>query len=542
MIYEVEKLISRYPTNKFVITCRNAANEYQFDGFTYVEIADFSDKQVNSFVNKWFSNNSSKAQEFMKALADIKHKNLRELSHNPLLLGMLCLVYESTSNFPVKRGEVYQDTIDALQKRWDKQRGIQRDKISGFSPEIEKHLLSFLAYDYFLENNIFFEQNDLQDKTRRLLNPLLDGFLDSEAIINAIEVQHGLLAKRAHRIYTFSHLTFQEYFTARYIIDQLNTTDKSLNELFRHLYNSRWREVFLLTSSLLPSADRFFKIFKSRIRNPVKKDKQIVQAISWSKAQPINLKKEIGHVNKRMVSIALVISIGRIVSYLQTITEKRDQKLVIELIENLNLDEIDVDETTISEIIRVLIRNTPFSSKLAEKFKSLIKLSIKRSSEFDFTENQQQFGNMDFDMNRLRIRDHLRTVNKGLAIFVRKEMVNTLKEPEKYGLIAGYRFLGISFRITRDNVDSFLASIMKAIEESDIPKPFATFIGWQEYSISLYQSVIPVLERNIPNLSEEQLDILEQFLRSNILFLECLKLANVSNYIAISKSAFSIES
>ena len=352
--------------------------------------------------------------------------------------------------------------------------------------------------------------------------------MDSEIILNAIEVQHGLLAKRAHRIYTFSHLTFQEYFTARYIIDHHNTADKLLNELFRHFYNSRWREVFLLTSSLLPSADHFFEIFKSHIRNLVKKDKQISHAISWGNKLTINLKKEISHLNKRMVSIALVISIGRIVGYLQTITEKRDQKLAIELIENL--DEIDVDESMISEIIR---RNTPFSPKLAEKFKSLVKLSIKRSSEFDFADNQQQVGNMDLDTHRIRIRDHLRAINKGLDVSVREEIVNTLKEPEKYGLVTGYRFLGISFRITRDNVDNFLTFLMKAVEESDLPKPFATSIEWKEYSLNLYQRMIPVPERDIPNLSEEQLDILEQFLKSNIFFLECLKLANVSNYFNI---------
>jgi len=158
-----------------------------------------------------------------------------------------------------------------------------------------------------------------------------------------------------------------------------------------------------------------------------------------------------------------------------------------------------------------------------------------------FTEYQKQFSNMDFDINRIRIRDHLQATNKGLDIFVREEMVNTLKEPEKHGIVTGYRFLGISFRITRDNVENFLTSIMKVVEESDMPKPFATSIEWQEYLFNLYQRVASVLERNIPYLREEQLDILEQFLRSNIFFLECLKLANVSNYITISNSAFSIE-
>jgi predicted NACHT family NTPase len=41
--------------------------------------------------------------------------------------------------------------------------------------------------------------------------------LDSEAVLKSIEWQHGLLVERSRRIYSFSHLTFQEYFTARHI-------------------------------------------------------------------------------------------------------------------------------------------------------------------------------------------------------------------------------------------------------------------------------------------------------------------------------------
>ncbi|MBO1350960.1 MAG: hypothetical protein EBE86_027955 [Hormoscilla sp. GUM202] len=42
--------------------------------------------------------------------------------------------------------------------------------------------------------------------------------LDSEAVLKSIEAQHGLLVERAKIIYSFSHLKFHEYFTAREII------------------------------------------------------------------------------------------------------------------------------------------------------------------------------------------------------------------------------------------------------------------------------------------------------------------------------------
>lgn len=43
--------------------------------------------------------------------------------------------------------------------------------------------------------------------------------LDGEAVLKAIEVQQGLLVERATETYSFSHLTLQEYLTAKYVVD-----------------------------------------------------------------------------------------------------------------------------------------------------------------------------------------------------------------------------------------------------------------------------------------------------------------------------------
>jgi hypothetical protein len=88
---------------------------------------------------------------------------------------------------------------------------------------------------------------------------------DSGTILRAIEAQHGLFVERAKGIYSFSHLTFQEYFTARYIID--NATRGTLAHLVEaHLTEDRWREVFILVSELLENADHFFGLIREKIK------------------------------------------------------------------------------------------------------------------------------------------------------------------------------------------------------------------------------------------------------------------------------------
>ena len=71
--------------------------------------------------------------------------------------------------------------------------------------------------------------------------------LDGESVLNAIAVQQGILVERAEDVFSFSHLTLQEYLTAQYIDDH-RQVEKLVTE---HLTDERWKEVFLLVAGLM---------------------------------------------------------------------------------------------------------------------------------------------------------------------------------------------------------------------------------------------------------------------------------------------------
>lgn len=90
---------------------------------------------------------------------------------------------------------------------------------------------------------------------------------DSKIILRAIMAQHGIFVERAKHIFSFSHLTIQEYFTAKYIVD--NVTKRTLNGLVeKHLTNDKWREVFLITTGMLEEADDFLLMLKTSVFIP----------------------------------------------------------------------------------------------------------------------------------------------------------------------------------------------------------------------------------------------------------------------------------
>lgn len=268
---EIENLVNDYPGNQYLMTCRIAAKEYNFTQFTEVEIADFSWSQITVFAKKWFQNKAFTPNTFLNRLK--KDKPIQRLASSPLLLTLLCLAFEESGDFPGNRAGLYKEGIDALLKKWDAKRGIKRDEVyQKLWIQRKEDLLSKMAWKFFYEGELFFEQSKAEREIGKYIRNL-SGInsdkeelrLDSEAVLKSIESQHGLLVERAKNIYSFSHLTFQEYFTAREIIVVDQSSNEALQELVSHIFDKRWREIFLLSVAMSSNADKLLLLMKNKI-------------------------------------------------------------------------------------------------------------------------------------------------------------------------------------------------------------------------------------------------------------------------------------
>lgn len=406
IIQELRGFNQNYRNCQVVITCRVAAHDYFFSNFTYVEIADFNNKQVENFITKWFAKTPKKGKHFFTEFnRNSYNRRLYELARNPLLLTLLCIAFQETLSFPARRAEIYEEALDALLKKWDASRGIKREEIyQNLSVGRKRQMFAKIAITTFEEKEYLFSKkrlgmliteylrslpkNDgislqdmktfsipelpfnLREEIIRLLsslpnvhdnnalraliynagldeqlqtqitfslppiqffqihvpliykyglltdgrNPIkavlesakayvgqqgrehcstlihqLDSILnntytnpqhmnkldiDSDAIIEEIEAQHGIFIERAQNIYSFSHLTFQEYYTAKYITDDV-TCDALKTSIDLYFDQESWREVFLLTAEMLANADAFFNISIDKINDHILQFEQL---------------------------------------------------------------------------------------------------------------------------------------------------------------------------------------------------------------------------------------------------------------------------
>jgi len=259
-----------------ILSCRTAAYNYIFPHFRDAEIADFSKTQVDQFVTNWFHEAKPKGQRFLRDLELPKNRGIADLCPTPLLLTLLCLAFEDTQSFPANRAELYKDALDALMKKWDSSRSVIRESAyKSLSLAKKELLLSRLAFGTFEKNRYFIKQDWLEREIADFLQNLkgapkevLD--YEGERVLKEIEAQHGLLVERAYRIYSFSHLTFQEFFAARYITENTNKIRGPAYLVDKYLLDPRWNEVFVLSTGLLAEADSFLSDIRLKLSGIMK--------------------------------------------------------------------------------------------------------------------------------------------------------------------------------------------------------------------------------------------------------------------------------
>ena len=295
---QIQQFSQLYYQNNLVITSRLAGQQYRFNGFTYVELADFNPTQVEIFAQRWFiataqdpQTGKIKAQQFLEQLQHKNNQAIRELVSTPILLNLICSVFQERLSFPDKRARLYQEGLDILLVRWDRSRGIERDSSYHKLTLPDKiKLLSQIAAVNFEQGNYFFETDQLLQTITNYLATLPNANQDpetlrsdSQGILKAIEVQHGLLIERAKGIYSFSHLTFQEYLTARRIVSSSDSEElnHALEQLASRIINPQWREVILLTASMLPNANYLIEQLKNQVDAIIKDDTQLQEFLQF---------------------------------------------------------------------------------------------------------------------------------------------------------------------------------------------------------------------------------------------------------------------
>jgi predicted NACHT family NTPase len=214
-----------FPGNRYLISCRHGLQYCNFEQFTEVEIADLQEEQIANVAAKWFdTKDRHKSIDFLQKLN--QNSSIQEFSTNPLLLTLLCILFNESADFP-RRSEIYEEGLDIMLRQWDAERSIERETGGGLSLQQEKELLCAIALRTFEQKQHFFKEAELRFY---IANYAIDIYranipkINAKKVLKSLEAKYGLIVEQAKKVYSFSRLAFQEYLTARkFVFERSNS-------------------------------------------------------------------------------------------------------------------------------------------------------------------------------------------------------------------------------------------------------------------------------------------------------------------------------
>jgi HEAT repeat protein len=241
-----------YPACPVIVTVREAAYRYrpQLPGFNELEVVEFHPEDIWEFVKNWFDGDKTMRRE--DKVTDLKIRlerspRIMELASNPLLLSLIVMVYERHLDLPESRARLYEKCVNILLTEWDASQG--RLRYRGFDVRYKWQLLEDVAWHFHGLRKRYFPDEELLEVIANFLPAVSLPPSDKQKLLEEIAIENGLLREQSVGYYSFSHLTFQEYFTARYIIEH-----KDLTTLQTYLGDTWWEEVLSLYAGDIPDA------------------------------------------------------------------------------------------------------------------------------------------------------------------------------------------------------------------------------------------------------------------------------------------------
>lgn len=261
IISEINRVAIRYPSLPIAVTCRRAGWIPSLPSFVSLEVVDFTWDQICAFIANWFDTQPDKARQLRQTLSS--NLRMQTLATNPLILSLIAIVFERDLELPERRAELYKRCAEVMLREWDAHRGIRR--FSKFTTDRKRDLLQEVAWHFHRTGKRYFPKQELVELIAGYLPSIGIAAEESEAILDEIAAQYGLIKEQAHDWYGFLHLTMQEYFAA---VAVASRPSKRVDFVVRRRHDPWWEEVLLLLAGQLPDAtDMLLGILGISIKN-----------------------------------------------------------------------------------------------------------------------------------------------------------------------------------------------------------------------------------------------------------------------------------
>ena len=265
------------PFSMVIVASRPVAtNKFRKSCSRRVEVIGFTKSQINEYVETYPFNGSDKVVSDMVSKLKLyldQHPNILHMCYLPVHAAMICFLFSQLEgNIPHTETQIYEQfTISTLLRqktRTEEQQQLKSLKDLFGEEELQFRSICKLAFDMTMNFQQVVSQSDAQVS-------LSDA---TSCVLGLLTVEHTSRHYGLEQLYTFHHLTFQEFLAAFHITglelqEQVNVFTDGIDDILRNVRkfycglikttilqkNKEFLEDILCTEGLLFTSQRFYK-------------------------------------------------------------------------------------------------------------------------------------------------------------------------------------------------------------------------------------------------------------------------------------------
>ncbi len=234
-IKQIEEIADKYEKNYIILSSRPDDSLHRWTLFNVWRVQSLTLDLACELVEKTEADEEIK-EKFIKALKDELFEKHKSFLSNPLLLSIMLITYKNSANIPEKISTFYENAYFALFQQHDARKAYHREKRSKLDfLDFRKVFSSFCFFTY--KDDLYnFSQAKAFEYLEKAQKYTGLTFEKNDFLHDCIQTV-CLLLKDGLDI-TFSHRSFQEYFTAVFV-SQIN--NRQVQQKFLESQISDWQ-------------------------------------------------------------------------------------------------------------------------------------------------------------------------------------------------------------------------------------------------------------------------------------------------------------